>query len=113
MGTVTSANVELVEAGAPGKIQRSRQPAVDRAMDLFELVARSRTGLTLSELSRKLNLPKSTAHYLIYTLETRGYLQRTADGRHTLGLRFARLAAASTAEHDFGRSSKTYLKPHA
>src|ERR1700728_3192935 len=110
MGTVTSSNVELVEPVAPGKIQRSRQPAVDRAMDLFELLAKSRAGMTLSELSRKLNLPKSTAHYLIYTLETRGYLQRTADGRHTLGLRFARLAAASTAGHDFGRSSKPYLR---
>jgi DNA-binding IclR family transcriptional regulator len=110
MGTVTSVNVELVEAGAPGKIQRSRQPAVDRAMDLFELLARSRTGLTLSELSRKLNLPKSTAHYLIYTLETRGYLQRTTDGRHALGLRFAKLAAASTAELDFCRLAKPYLK---
>ena len=79
-------------------------------MNLFELLASSRGGLTLSELSRKLNLPKSTTHYLIYTLETRGYLQRTAEGRHALGLRFAKLAAASTAEQDFGRLAKPYLR---
>ena len=90
--------------------QHFRQPAVDRAMNLFELLASSRGGLTLSELSRKLNLPKSTTHYLIYTLETRGYLQRTAEGRHALGLRFAKLAAASTAEQDFGRLAKPYLR---
>jgi DNA-binding IclR family transcriptional regulator len=110
MGTATIRNIEVAETVAEPGVQHSRQPAVDRAMNLFELLASSRNGLTLSELSRKLNLPKSTAHYLIYTLETRGYLQRTADGRHTLGLRFARLAAASTAEHDFGRSSKPYLR---
>ncbi len=37
-------------------------------MDLFELLAKSRAGMTLSELSRKLNLPKSTAHGLIGAL---------------------------------------------
>jgi DNA-binding IclR family transcriptional regulator len=110
MATAISGNVEFVEAGVRGKLQRSRQPAVDRAMDLFELLASSRSGLTLSELSRKLNLPKSTAHYLIHTLETRGYLQRSAEGRHALGLRFAKLAAASTAELDFCRLAKPYLR---
>ncbi len=110
MGTATIGNMEVAKAGATSTTQHSRQPAVDRAMNLFELLASSHGGLTLSELSRKLNLPKSTAHYLIHTLETRGYLQRTADGRHTLGLRFARLAATSTAEHDFGRLAKPYLR---
>jgi IclR family acetate operon transcriptional repressor len=110
MGTATAGNVGALEAGAHGKIQRSRQPSVDRAMDLFELLAGSHTGFTLSELSRKLNLPKSTAHYLIHTLETRGYLQRTAEGRHALGLRFAKLAVSSMAEPDFCRRAKPYLK---
>jgi DNA-binding IclR family transcriptional regulator len=110
MGIAAIRNPEIPEAGARPKSQHSRQPAVDRAMNLFELLASSRGGLTLSELSRKLSLPKSTAHYLIYTLETRGYLQRSTDGRHALGLRFARLAAASTAELDFGRLAKPYLR---
>ena len=100
----------MTEVGVRQESQHFRQPAVDRAMDLFELLASSRSGLTLSEISRKLGLPKSTAHYLIYTLETRGYLQRTTEGRHTLGLRFAKLATASTVEMDFGRLAKPYLR---
>src|ERR1700747_1455771 len=44
--------------------QDFRLPAVDRAMSLFELLANSQQGLTLSELSRKLSIPKSTTHYL-------------------------------------------------
>jgi DNA-binding IclR family transcriptional regulator len=79
-------------------------------MNLFELLASSRSGMTLSELSRKLNLPKSTTHYLIHTLETRGYLHRTADGRHALGLRLAKLAGASTVEVDFCRLAKPCLR---
>src|SRR3954454_11456215 len=76
-----------------------RLPAVDRAMSLFELLANSQQGLTLSELSRKLSIPKSTTHYLIHTLVTRGYVQRGTDGRHyLLGLRLADVASASPAE---------------
>lgn len=109
MGTAIAGNAELVIPGRD-KTLRSRQPSVDRAMSLFELLANSRGGLTLSELSRKLNLPKSTTHYLIHTLENRGYLQQNKDGRHELGLRFAKLAAASTAEMDFCNAAKPYLK---
>lgn len=90
--------------------RHTRLPAVDRAMSLFELLASSRTGLTLSELSRKLNIPKSTAHYLVYTLATRGYVQKTGNGRHSLGLRFRDVASASTAESTLSTLATPYLR---
>lgn len=79
-------------------------------MSLLELLASSGGGLTLSELSRKLNMPKSTTHYLINTLETRGYLQRTSNGRHSLGLRFADVANASGAEQRIAALAMPYLR---
>ena len=91
--------------------QDFRLPAVDRAMSLFELLANSQQGLTLSELSRKLNIPKSTTHYLIHTLVTRGYIQRGSDGRHyLLGLRFADVASASPAELHLKTLAMPYLR---
>jgi DNA-binding IclR family transcriptional regulator len=91
--------------------QDFRLPAVDRAMSLFELLANSQQGLTLSELSRKLNIPKSTTHYLIHTLVTRGYVQRGTDGRHyLLGLRFADVASASPAELHLRNLAMPYLR---
>lgn len=87
-----------------------RLPAVDRAMSLLELLAGSRNGLTLSELSRKLAIPKSTTHYLIYTLATRGYIQRTAYGRHCLGLRLTGIASECTAESDLSLLATPYLR---
>ncbi len=77
--------------------QPFRLPAVDRAMSLLELLAATPDGLTLSEISRKLHIPKSTNHSLTYTLTTRGYLQRASNGRYFLGLRFADLANASVS----------------
>jgi len=87
-----------------------RLPAVDRAMSLLELLAVSRNGLTLSELSRKLDIPKSTTHYLIHTLSTRGYVQRTASGRHSLGLRLTGIVSQSKAEIDLSALAAPYLR---
>jgi IclR family KDG regulon transcriptional repressor len=91
--------------------QHFRLPAVDRAMNLFELLANSQQGLTLSELSRKLHMPKSTTHYLIYTLATRGYIQRGIDGRHyLLGLRLADVASAGLGELNLRTQVTPYLR---
>lgn len=91
--------------------QGFRLPAVDRAMSLFELLADSQTGLTLSQLSRKLDIPKSTAHYLLHTLHTRGYVQRDADGhRYSLGLRLADVAHADTAESSLRALAVPFLQ---
>jgi DNA-binding IclR family transcriptional regulator len=91
--------------------QSFRLPAVDRAMSLFELLAESQTGLTLSQLSRKLDIPKSTVHYLLHTLHTRGYVQRSADGRHySLGLRLADVARADNAELSLRVPAIPYLR---
>ena len=110
-GSIPDANT--VEAKTQQASRHFRVPAVDRAMNLFELLASSRSGLTLSELSRKLNMPKSATHYLIYTLATRGYLRRGSDGRHSLGLHFADIvdiANASRAELTFAELATPYLR---
>jgi IclR family transcriptional regulator, KDG regulon repressor len=116
-GNIPRMNDQSVQRLAPAPLfegQDFRLPAVDRAMSLFELLANSQQGLTLSELSRKLNIPKSTTHYLIHTLVTRGYVQRGVDGRHyLLGLRFADVASASPAELHLRTLVMPYLRQMA
>ena len=91
--------------------QEFRLPSVDRAMSLFELLANAQRGMTLSELSRKLSIPKSTTHYLLHTLVTRGYVQRGAGGRHyLLGLRFSDVASTSPAELNLRTMATPFLR---
>jgi len=60
--------------------------AVERTLNILEAAAHRRDGLTNSEISRKLGLPKSSASYILRTLERRGYLRRDAEsGRDRLG----------------------------
>jgi DNA-binding IclR family transcriptional regulator len=104
--------VELAITTEPSKEHLPfRLPAVDRAMSLLELLATTQEGFTLSEISRKLHIPKSTSHYLIYTLTTRGYVQRTNSGHFVLGLRFADLSTASSvAEANLSKLAAATLR---
>jgi DNA-binding IclR family transcriptional regulator len=68
-------------------------PALERALGILEYLARSRHGVTLSQLTRKLDLPKSTSHALLLTFERRGYVERDeASGRYRLGATLYALA---------------------
>lgn len=81
------------------KVEGIRLPAVDRALDLLELLSGSSTGIRLADASRQLGIPKSTAHYLIYTLLRRDYIRRNANGKtFILGPRVSGLANMTESE---------------
>lgn len=62
--------------------------SVARALAILECLDSSRRGLNISEISRKLDIPKSSAHVIILTLEKLGYVQKRADSLNfTLGLK--------------------------
>ncbi|MEK6302135.1 MAG: IclR family transcriptional regulator [Acidobacteriota bacterium] len=61
--------------------------AVERALAILEAVAERAGGMTNSELSRRVEIPKSSASYILRTLERCGYLKRDHGGRYRLGLR--------------------------
>lgn len=62
--------------------------AVMRALAILECLDGSRRGLNISELSRRLHIPKSSAHVIVLTLERLGYVEREAGGLHySLGLK--------------------------
>lgn len=68
-------------------------PAVEMSMTILEALASSQNGLSVSELSRNLNLPKSSTYGLLLTLERLGYLNRNENnGRYMFGMKIFTLA---------------------
>lgn len=60
-------------AESPGSV-----PALDRSLDILELLSESPSGLTLSELSNQLGFPKNAVFRITQTMLARGYLTRDA-----------------------------------
>jgi len=71
----------------------SPSAAVERALAMLEAVAQASAGLSNAEISRKLNIPKSSASYILRTLETQGYLTRDSEsGKYRVGLKILSLS---------------------
>lgn len=75
-------------------------PAVERATRILDLVAKSRTYQSLSDLSRELKIAKSTVHNLCRTLVDLNLLIRRPDQTYQLGPHLMRWSNAFTRQSD-------------
>jgi DNA-binding IclR family transcriptional regulator len=65
-------------------------PALERGLAILESLSKSKHGLTLTQLTTQLELPKSSVHCLLLTFERHGYLYRDERwGRYRLGCGYA------------------------
>jgi len=75
--------------------------AVERALAMLEAVAQEPEGLSNAEISRKLQIPKSSASYILRTLEAQGYLNRDAEtGKYRVGLKILSLSRGALSGID-------------
>jgi DNA-binding IclR family transcriptional regulator len=79
-------------------------PALERGVLLLEMLAKSKGGLTVSQIARGLALPKSSVHRILLTLERHRFLyldkgtRRYRLGLHLFGLANMALAGVSLRE---------------
>jgi DNA-binding IclR family transcriptional regulator len=68
-------------------------PAIRRAFEIIDLVAQAGTGVTISQVHRRLHLPLSSAATILYTLQSLGYVERDRDNLgYRLGLKLLSLS---------------------
>ncbi|WP_146338863.1 IclR family transcriptional regulator [Nesterenkonia sp. NBAIMH1] len=80
--------------------------SVDRAARILELL-RAESGLTISEIARRLNVHRSTAFRLLATLEDHDLVeQEQARGGFRLGFGLLRMAGAVTGRIDLARDAQ-------
>jgi DNA-binding IclR family transcriptional regulator len=94
-----------------GKSDAAGVPAVERALDVLELLASADGRLTLTEITARLGLPKGSAHRLLTTLAARGYVA-AGDARagFALGPRLHALAARGRNRVDLADAARGPLE---
>ena len=84
-----------------------------RVLDVLELLSRTPAGLSLSEIARMLDVPKSTLSPIMHTLESRQFIMADpASGRFHIGLSTFFAGAAYQGEQpalDYIRSRMQYI----
>lgn len=89
----------------------SQSNSVRRALAILEFLRGSERRRNLSEISRRLGLPKSTASVLLSTLESMGYVIRDAEERrYSLSSRAFGLGLELLDQLDLARRSRTVLE---
>jgi DNA-binding IclR family transcriptional regulator len=91
-------------------INRSPSPdevqSVARALDLLEVFLTENEDLTLTKASSALGMNKATAHRILNTLESRGYVQRSPDQRkYSLGVKVFELGSRFQNQMDIRRAA--------
>jgi IclR family transcriptional regulator, KDG regulon repressor len=86
--------------------------SIERAMAILELLSASANGKTLSQISDRLNIPRSTAHVLIVTLKRLGYVRQASTGHlFSLGAKAQMLAGGPIACMELASRARPHLVP--
>ncbi|HXX82406.1 MAG TPA: IclR family transcriptional regulator C-terminal domain-containing protein [Casimicrobiaceae bacterium] len=95
------------KTGAPaGHVQ-----SLTRGLSILEALAKAEGGLTLTDLAHRVQLPPSTTHRLLGTLERMGYVYQDGDlGLWRVGLQAFTVGSTFLANRDFVAQSHSYMR---
>lgn len=86
-------------------------PAVKRAIEILNLLEKSDKPLSLSEISKHINYPRSSIFRILVTLESYGFVERnSSDNTFTLGIRLSQLGIAKLNKINLGYDSYKHLE---
>ncbi|SEG67000.1 transcriptional regulator, IclR family [Bryocella elongata] len=88
--TSNAPSPDLNDVSSDGRTNYST-PALEKGLDVLELLARQRDGLTKSEIARRLDRTISEIFRMLVTLERRGYIAIVDGERYALTLQLFRL----------------------
>jgi len=85
-------------------------PSIERALSVLQCLGYSKRGFSISEIGRRLKIPKSSAHLILTTLERRGFLQKnTQTGRYHFGLQLVSLSRSALENLDLREEARPFL----
>ena len=81
-----------------------------RSLAILECFSLEKPSLSLQEIYRKVELPKSTAFRLVNTLQNAGYLMQRADQRYTLSYKLLLLGSVVRETQDIREISRPLME---
>lgn len=98
---------------APGKAGAltGQVQSLTRGLSILECLAKAEGGLTLTDVGQRVQLPPSTVHRLLATLEKMGYVYQAGElGRWYVGLQAFSVGTSFLASRDFVAQSHPYMR---
>lgn len=82
---------------------------LDRAFSILELLSTKKNGLGITDISKTLDLNKSTVHRIVSSLCERGYIEKTEDSNYKIGAKIVQLSSFYLNNLELNTEAKPYL----
>jgi IclR family acetate operon transcriptional repressor len=94
----------------PGAVTAQVQ-SLTRGLSILEALAKAEAGISLTDIARRVDLPPSTTHRLLSTLEKMGYVYQSEElGHWYVGLQAFTVGSGFLANRDFVGQSHVYMR---
>jgi len=94
----------------PGAVTAQVQ-SLTRGLSILEALAKAEAGISLTEIAQRVDLPPSTTHRLLSTLEKMGYVYQSEElGHWYVGLQAFTVGSGFLANRDFVDQSHVYMR---
>ena len=100
-------------AHATGKaaVVTAQVQSLTRGLSILECLAKAEGGLTLTDVGQRVQLPPSTVHRLLATLEKMGYVYQAGElGRWYVGLQAFTVGSSFLSSRDFIAQSHPFMR---
>ncbi|WFD10613.1 IclR family transcriptional regulator [Tepidibacter hydrothermalis] len=85
--------------------------SIDRALDILMLLYYEQNELGVTEISKAIDISKSTVHRTLATLENKGFVQQNpSNGKYWLGIKLYALGTLAGEKMFFKNAIKPYIK---
>ena len=85
--------------------------SLTRGLSILQCLARTEGGLTLTDIAQRVQLPPSTTHRLLSTLEKTGYVYQAGDlGLWYVGIEAFAVGSSFLSNRDFVAQSHAYMR---
>src|SRR3954451_17171660 len=84
-------------------------PALEKAVAILELIARSGRDLSASEIYTALAIPKATAFMVLNSLERHAIVKKSRDNHYSIGVKLYELGNAYISNLDIVQVSRPHL----
>lgn len=81
-----------------------------RAIDILDLISRSKNGISVTEIAAQLQLHKSTAYRLLSTLEYKNYVKKDRNKRYKVGRRVIEIGHHALDNIDLRKEMHPFLE---
>src|SRR4030043_682317 len=86
-------------------------PTIERTSQILDILVQSQHGISIRELSTKINLPKGTIHRLLSSLLYFGYVRQEPKTRnYFLGFRLVELGNLLLGQLDLRKEAESFLR---